>query len=261
MEVSSNPNLTFREIFAEFLGLLMYSFFEGYTFFLGVNSLNTVLGTAVLVVSIFTILYWMKRGVSACHFNPIITIAILLEKKISITKAGIYMLAQILGSYVGALMLLFFVPTNFEEMAQEGNVMAGCPHLNNDFSPIAGMIVELLGGMMLTFVYLCVFSNPNIQTYTPCVASIYGVFKMAASIVTGAALDPFRYFGPALVALELEDFYVYLFPPVIGAIIAVFLFRFLIKGSENEDDEDTESRMDLVESEDLEVEEGKIKAE
>ena len=261
MEVSSNPSLTFREIFAEFLALLMYSFFEGYTFFLGVNSLTTVIGSSVSVVSIFTILYWMKRGISSCHFNPIITIAVLLENKISITKAGIYMLAQILGSYVGALMLLFFVPTNFEEMAEEGNVMAGCPHLNNDFSPVAGMIVELLGGMMLTFVYLCVFSNPKIETYSPCVASIYGIFKMAASIVTGAALDPFRYFGPALVSLKLGDFYVYLFPPVLGAVLAVFLYRFLIKGGEEDENDDTESRMDLVDNESVEVEEGKIKAE
>lgn len=239
----------------------MYTFFEGYTFFLGVNSLTTVIGSAVAVTSIFTILYWMKRGVSSCHFNPIITIAILLEKKISITKAGIYMLAQILGSYVGALMLLFFVPTNFEEMADAGNVLAGCPHLNDEFSPVAGMIVELFGGLMLTFVYLCIFSNPKMDTYTPCVAAVYGMFKMAASTVTGAALDPFRYFGPALVSLKLLDFYVYLFPPVLGAVLAVFLYRFLVKSQDDDDGDDTESRMDLVDNESVEVEEGKIKAE
>ena len=261
MEVSSNPNLTFREIFAEFLALLMYSFFEGYTILMSVNSLTTVIGISTVSGSVFTIMYWMKRGFSACHFNPIITIAMLLEKKIAITKAGIYMLAQILGSYVGALMLLFFVPTNFEEMANEGNALVGCPHLNDDFSPIAGMIVELLGGMVLTLVYLVIFTNPKLDTYTPCIASVYSAFKLAASIVTGAALDPFRYFGPALVALNLGDFYVYLFPPLLGAVLAVFLFRFLIKGTDKDSDDDTESRMDLVENDDVEVEEEKIKAE
>jgi len=262
MEVSMNPNLTFREIFAEFLALLLYSFFEGYTILMGVNSLTTIIGTATVAASIFTIMYWMKRGYSACHFNPIITIAMLLEKKIAVTKAGIYMLAQILGSYVGALMLLFFVPTNFEEMANEGNAAVGCPHLNKDFSPAAGMIVELVGGMVLTLVYLCIFTNPKLQTYTPCVASVYGMFKLGASLVTGAALDPFRYFGPALVSLNLGDFYVYLFPPLLGAILSVFLFRFLMKGTEkNDDDDDAESKMDLVENDDVEIEEEKIKAE
>lgn len=263
MEVSNNPNLTFREIFAEFLALLMYTFFEGFTILMGVNSLTTVIGSATVVVATFTILYWMKHGVSACHFNPIVTVAILLEKKISLTKAGIYMLAQILGSYVGALMLLFFIPTNFEEMADEGNALVGCPHLNNDFSPVAGMIVELLGGLVLVLVYLSIFSNPSFETYSPCVACVYGLFKLTGSIVTGAALDPFRYFGPALVALNLSDFYVYLFSPVLGSVLAVFLYRFLIKTKSDEDEnDDTESKMDLVDDDDeVEVEQEKIKAE
>lgn len=257
-----NPNLTFREIFAEFLALLMYSFFEGFTILMGVNSLTTVIGSATVVVSVFTILYWMKRGVSACHFNPIVTVAVLLEKKISVTKAGIYMLAQLLGSYVGALMLLFFVPTNFEEMAEEGNALVGCPHLNNDFSPVAGMIVELIGGLILVFVYLCIFDNPAISTYSPCVACVYGLFKFAGSIVTGAALDPFRYFGPAMVALNLSDFYVYLFSPLLGGVLAVFLYRFLVKSKAADDDDgDSESRLDLVDDDEIEVETEKIKAE
>jgi glycerol uptake facilitator-like aquaporin len=262
MEVSSNPSLTFREIFAEFFALLMYSFFEGFGILMGVNSLVNQFGLSFLVSGIFIILFWMKRGVASCHFNPVITVAILLEKKIAVTKAGIYMLAQILGSYVGALLLLFFVPTNFEEMAEAGNAIVGCPHLNDNFSPVAGMIVELFGGLVLTIVYLTIFTTPEYSTYTPCIGSVYGMFKISAGIVTGAAIDPFRYLGPALVALNLSDFYVYLFPPFLGGVLGVFLFRFLIKGNQVEDDdEDAESKMDLVENDEIEVEEEKIKAD
>lgn len=262
MEVSSHPSLTFREIFAEFYGLLMYSFFEGFAILLAVNSLANQFGISMMVTGIFTINYWMKRGVAACHFNPVITVAVLLEKKISITKAGIYMLAQILGSYVGALLLLFFVPTNFEEMADDsaGNAIVGCPHLNDDFSPIAGIIVELFGGLFLTVVYLFIFSSPQYSTYTPCVAAVYGMFKVSGGMVTGAAIDPFRYMGPAMVALKLSDFYVYLFPPFFGGVLGVFLYRFLLKSKkENDDEDDAESKMDLVENDEIEVEEEKIK--
>ena len=251
MEIARNPNLTFREIFAEFFSGLSYNFFDGFVLLLLANSLATNFSSSLLGVGLFTSMQWMHAGYSACHFNPIITIACLLSKNISATKAGVYILAQFLGCYVGSLMLLFYIPTNFEEMVEGANVEAGCPHLNPELSPFCGFFIEFLGGLVLTLVFMFVYNNKNLKNYTPCIAAVYGTFKMTGNDISGATLNPFRFFGAAFVSFAFDDFYVYLLAPILGSIIAVFLYKFLKIEDEEEDgvefpDNNSEMNQDLI---------------
>ena len=264
MEVSKNPSIAFREIFAEFIGSLMYSFFNGYSLILQANSILTTFSDALIAMALFVSLYWMHNGVSANQFNPILTLAMLFQKKISLTKAGIYMLAQFIGSYVGAIMLLFFIPNNFDEMAEASNVEVGCPHLNPELSPFAGMLIEMFGCMVLTFVYLSVTCQKEFQNYSPSVGMVYGFMKMSASDITGAALDPFRYLGPALVSLKLHDAYIYIISPVLGALLGTFIYKFMFpKKKDRNFPDDQSEKMELVDdlSDDVEVLSDKLKGE
>ena len=265
MEVSKQKNITFREIFSEFLGSLMYTFFEGFSVVMNVNSITSVESNALLVTAIFTVLYWTQKGTSACHFNPIITTACILLRYVSPGKGGIYILAQMLGSYVGSLMLVFYLPTNFEEMAESSSALLGCPHLNNDFSIFAGLIIEFLGPMFLTLIFLSVYANPELSDYTPCIGAAYGLFKLVGGGITGAALNPFRYFGPALVSLQMSDFYIYLFMPFVGAILSVFLFKFVVgSAAQKKKDEEmieSDNGTELIESNFENMDDSKIKRE
>jgi glycerol uptake facilitator-like aquaporin len=52
---------------------------------------------------------------------------------------------------------------------------------------------------------------------------------MFAGPVTGAALNPARWFGPALVAGDLSNAVVWILGPIIGALVAAFIYDAVIK--------------------------------
>ena len=252
MEVSTKKNITFREIFSEFLGGLMYTFFEGFNIVMTVNSITSVESNAILVTAIFSTLYWTQMGTAAGHFNPVITIACIMLRYVKPGKGGIYILAQMLGSYVGSLLLIFYLPTNFMEMAESSTALLGCPHLNTDYSIFAGLMIEFFGPLFLTFVFLSIYARSDLKFYTPCIGAAYGLFKLVGGGITGAAMNPFRYFGPALVSLHLSDFYIYLFTPFVGGIVAVFLFKFLVgddkKNKEDEEIDEGDTGTELIDN-------------
>lgn len=258
-------NITFREIFSEFLGSLMYTFFEGFNVVMTVNSITSVESNAILVTALFSTLYWTQMGNAAGHFNPVITIACIMLRYVKPGKGGIYILAQILGSYVGSLLLLFFLPTNFMEMAESSSAILGCPHLNRDYSVFAGLMIEFFGSLFLTFVFLSIYARSDLKYYTPCIGGAYGLFKLVGGGITGAAINPFRYFGPALVSLHLSDFYIYLFTPFVGGIISVFLFKFLVgddkRNKEDEEIEEENVGTELVENSFGDIDDSKFKRE
>jgi len=51
------------------------------------------------------------RHVSGAHYNPAVTLAVLLQKKIDTKDAGMYMVFQILGS-IGAALIAYIITGN-----------------------------------------------------------------------------------------------------------------------------------------------------
>jgi glycerol uptake facilitator-like aquaporin len=50
--------------------------------------------------------------------------------------------------------------------------------------------------------------------------------------LTGAAMNPARWFGPAVVSGSLNDWYVWWAGPLLGALIAAGAYRFVLPGAD-----------------------------
>ena len=164
--------------------------------------------------------------VSGAHFNPAVTVALTALRQIKPPDAVIYVVAQLAGGVGGALLTKAILLD--EGKAENYGATAVSDLIDGKIFP--GMVVEALGTFFLLWAIIGVAVNPRAAKDWAAFA-IGGALGMAVMVfapLTGAGFNPARAFGPALVSGEwggADTFLlVYVVAPVIGALVAVFLY-------------------------------------
>ena len=167
--------------------------------------------------------------VSGGHFNPVVTLAAAATRRIDPVDAVVYILAQLSGGVLGALLVKGL-------LVDEGRAGG---YGNTEVSSLlggnfAGGVVEALGSFLLVLAVCAVAFNPRArQEWAPLVIGVtLGTIVMILGPLTGGAVNPARWFGPALIGdgIDASDLLVYLLGPIVGALAAVGVYRFVIAG-------------------------------
>jgi glycerol uptake facilitator protein len=164
--------------------------------------------------------------VSGAHFNPAVTVALAALRQIKPPDAAIYVAAQLLGGVAGALLTKGILLD--EGKAENYGAVGVSDVINGDIFP--GMVVEALGTFFLLWAIIGVAVNPRATKDWAAFAigCALGMAVMVFAPLTGAGFNPARAFGPALVSGDwggADTFIlVYVVGPVIGALVAVFLY-------------------------------------
>lgn len=168
----------------------------------------------------------MFGAVSGGHFNPAVTLAAALIKRISPLDAVIYLFAQLSGAVLGALLTKSLLLDEGRATNYGAGEISGL--LSGNF---AGAVVEGLGVFTLVLVILAVvFSKRSIKDWGPLAIGTTFVFLvMVAGPLTGACLNPARWFGAALVGNSWGGTWPYLVGPLVGALAAVGVFKFVLE--------------------------------
>jgi MIP family channel proteins len=168
------------------------------------------------------------RSASDGHFNPVVTLGAAAIKRIAPVDALIYMLAQLSGGVLGALLTKGLLldegrATNYG--AAEVSALLG--------GNFQGAIVEALGAFVLVLVVLvALYSSKGPKDWHPFAYGTTLTFLvMVGGPLTGGAFNPARWFGPALVGNEWGGVWPYVVGPIVGAIVAVAVFRFVIEAA------------------------------
>lgn len=174
---------------------------------------------------VLTILVFTFGSASGGHFNPAITVGAALMKKIAAVDAVIYILAQLSGGVLGALLTKALLVD--EGRAANYGAATVSPLLGGAFS---GLVVETLGTFLLVLVVLVVaLGLKSVRDWAPLAIGLtFGFVGFALVPLTGGSVNPARWFGPALVSSEFTDGWLYVVGPVIGAVLAFLVYRFLI---------------------------------
>jgi len=164
--------------------------------------------------------------VSGAHFNPAVTVALTALRQIKPPDAAIYVLAQLAGGVGGALLTKAILLD--EGKAENYGAVGVSDVIDGQIFP--GMVVEALGTFFLLWAIIGVAVSPR-ATKDWAAFAIGGALGMAVMVfapLTGAGFNPARAFGPALVSGDwggADTFIlVYVVAPVIGALVAVFLY-------------------------------------
>ncbi len=166
-------------------------------------------------------------GVCGAHFNPAVTISLAASKKIRGADAGIYILMQLAGATLAALVVKGIVldegrPVNW------GATLLAKSFVQTNFS---GMIIEGIGTFLLmgAIVGTAVVAK-NKSDLTPwLIGGALGAAVMCIGPLTGAGLNPARAFGPMLVSGVLDEEFgtflvVYTIGPILGALVATGIY-------------------------------------
>jgi MIP family channel proteins len=164
--------------------------------------------------------------VSGGHFNPAVTLAAAAIRRISPLDAVIYILAQLSGGVLGALLAKALLLD--EGRATNYGAASVSPLLANN---TAGAVVEALGTFCLVLVILAaVFSKKSFKEWAPlAIGTTLGFIVMVGGPLTGGSYNPARWFGPALVSNEWGGTWPYLVGPVVGSLLAAAVFVFVLE--------------------------------
>jgi aquaporin Z len=185
---------------------------------IGAGSLVTVAlahGLAlVVVVSAF-------GAISGGHFNPAVTVSLWLAGKIDTTRSVAYILAQLIGAVAAAVFVRYVTPSGLP-------ATLGLPALGLEVDAVKGVVIEA----GLTMVLVAAVFGTAVDPRAPRIGGIAIGLAVAADIMfggplTGAAMNPARWFGPAVVAADVSDIVVYTLGPVMGGAIVAIVYRYL----------------------------------
>ncbi len=158
---------------------------------------------------------WALAHVSGAHFNPAVTLAMLLDKRISFSDAIGYWVAQFAGASVASLIVL--------AVAGSQQAVASTATTYSDLS--TAIAVEIF--LTAVFVWVIMAVTKTGANHAPAAIALTLVAVHVAGIpFSGASVNPARSFGPAVVGGVFgTSLMVYIYAPLIGAIIAWALYR------------------------------------
>lgn len=197
----------------------------------GSGYLLTALAFGLAVVA----MAYCMGNISGCHVNPAISVAAFIRGDINGKDLAGYIIAQVIGAIVGAFFLKFtFELGGVTDMtgAFGSNGLAGV-----NGSAYAGLLVE----MILTFIFVLVFLGATSKkaAHGSFAGLIIGLSLFFVHILgiglTGTSVNPARSIGPAFVAfcsgnaVPLESLGIFVFAPIIGAILAEMVYGLLEK--------------------------------
>jgi len=164
--------------------------------------------------------------VSGGHFNPAVTLAAAAIKRISPIDAVIYILAQLSGGVLGALLTKSLLLD--EGRATHYGAVQVSGLLSGSF---AGSVVEAVGTFCLVLVILAaVYSKKSFKEWAPlAIGTTLGFIVMVGGPLTGGSFNPARWFGPALVGNDFGGTWPYLLGPIVGSLLAAAVFKFVLE--------------------------------
>ena len=195
------------------------------TFFLvfaiGMASLSGSSLTPVAIGSMLMVMVYMGGHISGAHYNPAVTLGILLRGKVEAKDVVPYIIAQIAGALAASATVYWL--------------------LGKTFGPAPGEDVgtwQALGAeMLLTFALVLVILNVATAKKTEG-NSYYGlaigftVMAGAATVggISGGAFNPAVGTGPLLMGMivgdgSLGNLWMYWVGPIVGALAAALVFK------------------------------------
>ena len=158
-------------------------------------------------------------NVSGCHINPAVSLAMLINKKISAKDFCGYVVAQFLGAIAGAWALSLVVKDPSK---------LGVNSLAPLVTPLKGFGIEVA----LTFIFVIAIlgvtsreGNGNVAGLV--IGGALVLVHLLGIAFTGTSVNPARSFGPALIAGNLANIWIFLLAPLVGGALAAIVYRFL----------------------------------
>jgi len=201
-----------RKLITEFIGTFFLVLVIGMTVTGGKGDFAPLAIGSVLMCMVFA-----GAHISGAHYNPAVTLAVLLRGRISLRESLPYMIVQIIGAIAAAAIVKFLmadkIPTTAALMA----------------SPTNALVAEILGTFALAYVVLNVATAKGTtgnMFYGLSIGFTVVAMAFAFGAISGGAFNPAVAVGISIMNLaSWSDFWIYLVGCFGGAALAAVVFR------------------------------------
>lgn len=171
---------------------------------------------------------------SGAHLNPAVTLGLALVGKFGWDQVGLYIVAQLLGAMLGALLVWLVYKPHFETTESPQSQLAVFSTGPAIRQPVSNLFSEAVGTFVLIFVVFY-FTNPEIgEEKTPIGMGALGAIPVSFLVwaiglslggTTGYAINPARDLGPRIIHALLpiknkcDSDWSYAWVPVLGPVL------------------------------------------
>jgi len=179
-------------------------------------------GNPIAIGCILMVMVYMGGHISGAHYNPAVTLAVLIRKKIDQKEAVMYMVSQVAGAFLAALMVFLTLGDTFAPAPKEG------------YNLLKPLFIEGAFTFALASVVLNVATSKKTEGN-----SFYGLAIgftiMAAAFagggISGGAYNPAVGIGPIVMDTinggdSIGNLWIYLVGPFAGGALGGFIFNY-----------------------------------
>jgi aquaporin NIP len=178
-------------------------------------------GVSLVFGLVIMVMIYATGHLCGAHINPAVTVAFTLTRHFPARDAVAYVVAQLGGAVLAALLLLSIWPDKPAELG------ATIPSVGVG----SAVVYELVLTAFLMFVIMAVATDTRAVGAAAAIAigGTVGLDALFGGPVTGASMNPARSFGPALASGEWTDFWIYIVGPILGAAVGALAYQ-LVRG-------------------------------
>ena len=186
---------------------------------------NALFGEALLNGLPVAIIVTFTLSTSGGQINPAVTIGLLFIGKIKKTEAVVFVMVQVAGAASAGCLIKQILPA---ELARQ--CLYGTPRLSESVSKAQGIGIEGFATSLLCLSICATVLHP-VKPHK----NGFGIGAAVAALVfifapmTGAAMNPARQLGCAFAAEHWENHWVYWIGPVLGAVVGLRLFSWILQ--------------------------------
>ena len=209
-----------KSYLTEFIGTFFLVLTVGFTVLNGSPLAPLAIGSALMIM------VYMGGHISGGHYNPAVTLAVLMRGKLSMAEAVPYWVSQLLGAFAASVVVYIVLGRTFAP-APDGGA--------NGFQ---ALLVEFLYTFALCLVVLNVATSRKTagnSYYGLAIGFTVVVGAFAGGPVSGGAFNPAVGAGPILLKAMaghggLSHLWIYLVGPLAGGALAATVFKFQHRG-------------------------------
>ena len=224
-----------QKLLAELIGTTLFVYGVCSCGVYGSNTACSIVGSSFMGG---VIIYIFGR-ISGAHFNPAVSLGLFLRHKLNCQELILYIVMQIIGGFIGCILLALCRRGKFEELAgnQIQHYIYNSEDKKNAWSYISALLFEIFGTFVLLMFILASCERDNYLG--PALGLAFSITLIALSGIGGnissCSLNPARSIAPALIQLMADgdrspakQIWIYIVGPLLGAVLAAFVWPIFV---------------------------------
>lgn len=155
--------------------------------------------------------------ISGCHINPAITFAMWIRGKINSIDAIFYVIAQLIGAILGAMLVKYIAIDSATLWANA---------VNPWYSIFQALATEIVFTTLFLLVIFWVTAKKALWDFAwIAIGLALTMIHIVTIPVTNTSVNPARSFGPALLNWDFFNLWIFIIWPLLWSLLAVWIWK------------------------------------